>query len=332
MHLAGQDRDAVTGASSARAAADSLDWPRRGESRRGSRVTQTTVQRLAVVGTGLMGASVGLAAKRGPVEVVGYDLDRNALDRAFERRAIDTAAADLESAVADADLVVVATPVGSIPRLVSASLAATGPACTVTDVGSTKGAICAALAPERRFVGGHPLCGAETRGPAAARPDMFEGAIWLLTPLDTTDPARHRLVERFVASLGARPVSIDPGLHDRVVAVTSHVPHVLANLLLEQASSTVTAGPDPLELGGGALRDLARIAGANPSVWREIFLENADELAAALAAYRRRIEHFERALRERDASRVEASIEAAAEHRSRVRGVGEGASAPRTER
>jgi prephenate dehydrogenase len=283
-------------------------------------VNEKRVQRLAVVGTGLIGASVGLAAKRSGVEQVrGYDLDQEALDVALRRRAIDAAAPDLPSTVADSELVVVATPVGVSPALVAASLEATGRPRTVTDVGSTKGGICTALARQARFVGGHPLCGAETRGPGMARADMFEHATWFLTPLAATEPESYGLVESFVSLLGARPVAIDPDVHDRLVALTSHLPHALANLVLSQVGSTRVAGHDPLEAAaGGSLRDLARIAGANPQVWSEIFLENADAIAASLAGLRERLEELEAALVAKDAAFLRASIEEAARHRRRL--------------
>ena len=107
--------------------------------------------------------------------------------------------------------------------------------CTVTDVGSTKQPVCAAAGSDPRFVGGHPICGAETRGPGRASADLFDGATWFLTPTAATAPERLRLVHGLVGSLGARPVAIGPDAHDRLVAVTSHLPHVLANLLLNQA-------------------------------------------------------------------------------------------------
>lgn len=282
-------------------------------------MSEERLQRLAVVGTGLMGASVGLAAKRAGVELVtGYDLDSNALAVALKREAIDRSAADLARAVAGAELVVIATPARGIPTLVAAAREAAGRTCTVTDIGSTKGGICAALASEARFVGGHPLCGSESQGPDHARAEMFEGATWFLTPLETTETECYRLVEGFVSSLGAVPAPIDPEVHDRLVALTSHLPHALANLLLNQVGATRVAGHYPLETAGGSLRDIARIAGANPRVWVDIFIENAEALAEALAEHRRRIEELEAALAARDSTSLLTSIEKAAEHRGRI--------------
>jgi prephenate dehydrogenase len=277
------------------------------------------IRRLAVVGTGLIGASVGLAAKRAGAELVtGFDSDRTALTTAVERGAVDTSAANLAEAVADAELAVVATPVASLPAQVGAVLGASGERCTVTDVGSTKGGVCSAVAGETRFVGGHPVSGSEARGPTHASATLFEGGTWFLTPLAETEPARYRLVHGFVASLGAVPVAIDPHAHDRLVALTSHLPHALANLLLNQAGAAPVDGHDPLAVAAASLRDMTRVAGANPRMWVDIFLENRVALATALAEHRRGVEHLESALAEGDAAFLERWIGEAGGNRRRL--------------
>ena len=136
------------------------------------------------------------------------------------------------------------------------------------------GRLCGGLT-SSRFVGGHPLTGAETSGPAHASPGLFEGASWFLTPTAETDPAWYRLVHSFVAQLGATPVAIDPLAHDRLVALTSHLPHALANVLVNQAAASRIDGHDPLSVAGGSLRDMTRVAGANPRIWVDILLENS---------------------------------------------------------
>jgi len=253
--------------------------------------------KLAIVGTGLMGASVGLAAKRAGAErVLGHDPDEAAAAVALERGALDEAGT-LEDILGEVDLAVVAAPVALLPSLVEDVLARAPERCTVTDIGSTKA--WSAHLPER-FVGGHPVCGREARGPAHATADLFDGATWFLTPGPATDPERYRLVHGFVASLGASPVAIDPAAHDRLVALTSHLPHALANLLVNQAGSGRIEGHDPLAAAGGSLRDMTRVAGANPRIWVDIFLDNGPELAEALAEHRRRVEQLEQALAARD--------------------------------
>jgi prephenate dehydrogenase len=272
--------------------------------------------RLAIVGTGLIGASVGLAAKRaGAEQVAGFDPDPDALRVARERGAVDLAAATLAEAVSAAELVIVAAPVAHLPVRVLEVLELVGEACTVTDVGSTKGAVCAAADDDNRFIGGHPVCGSETSGPEYASADIFEGATWFLTPLDGTDPNRYRMLHGFVASLGAQPVAIDPAAHDRLVALTSHLPHALSNLLVNQAGSTRVEGYEPLASAGGSLRDMTRVAGANPHIWVDIFLENADPLREALAEHRRLIEQLEQALASGDAGFLDQWISEAGLHR-----------------
>ena len=258
------------------------------------------VRRLAIVGTGLIGASIGLAAHESGVgEVRGWDVDSDALDVAAERGAVESAAS-LADAVEGADLAVVAAPVASLPAEVAAVLDASDNGTTVTDVGSTKGAVTSAVV-DSRFIGGHPVCGSEARGPSHASAELFRGATWFLTPVAATDPARYRTLHGFVASLGSVPVAVDPQAHDRLVALTSHLPHALANLLLNQAGTSRIEGHDPLAAAGGSLRDMTRVAGANPRIWVDIFLDNAEALGVALADHRRRVEQVERALAQGDA-------------------------------
>jgi prephenate dehydrogenase len=274
------------------------------------------LDRLAVVGTGLIGTSVGLAAKRAGVGAVSaFDPDERSLAVAAERGAVE-AAASLEEAVEGASLVVVAAPVAKLVSLVPSALER-GDA-TVTDVGSTKAAVCAAAAGNGRFVGGHPMCGSEARGPEHATADLFEGATWFLTPVPETDAASLRLVHGFVSGLGATPVAIEPETHDRVVALTSHLPHALANLLVNQAGANRVEGHDPLAAAGGSLREMTRVAGANPRIWVDIFLENASVLGQSLADHRRRVEQLEQALHARDAGFLARWIAEASSNRRRM--------------
>ncbi len=273
---------------------------------------------LAVIGTGLIGASVGLAARRVGVErVTGWDPDAAHLAIAAERGAVEPAA-DLAAALAGAELALVAAPVASLSAQVRAVLDASGADCTVTDVGSTKGGVCAAAAGDGRFIGGHPICGSEARGPDRASGELFEGATWFLTPVAATEPERYKLVHGFVSALGAIPVAVDPEAHDRLVAVTSHLPHALANVLLNQAGGARVDGHEPLAAAGGSLRDMTRIAGANPRIWVDIFLENRAALGAALVEHRRRIEQVEAALASEDAGFLARWIGEAAGNRRRL--------------
>ena len=275
------------------------------------------VQKLAIVGTGLIGASVGLAAREaGIANVRGWDIDSEALGIAGERGAVD-AGTSLADAVEGAELVIVAAPVAALPAQVAAVLDATSDGTTVTDVGSTKTPVTRAVS-DGRFIGGHPVCGSEAHGPAAATAGLFRGATWFLTPDTTTDPERYRTLHGFVASLGAVPVAVNPQAHDRLVALTSHLPHALANVLLNQAGAVRVDGHEPLAAAGGSLRDMTRVAGANPRIWVDIFLDNAEALAVALAEHRRRIEQVEQALASGDAGFLARWIGEASDNRRRM--------------
>ena len=273
--------------------------------------------RIAIVGTGLIGASVGLAARADGATVRGFDTDPESLALAGEIGACDPAAS-LEDALSDAELAVVAAPIGVLAGTVQAVLAAAKEATTVTDVGSTKAAVCEAAAASTRFVGGHPIAGLEARGPSAAKADLFRGATWFLAPLAATEPDRYRAVHGFVTSLGATPVAIDPVAHDVLVAMTSHLPHVLANIVVNQAGANRVEGHEPLAHAGGSLRDMTRVAGANPRIWVDIFLDNAGPVRAALAEHRRRVEQVEAALASGDAGFLARWIGEASANRRRM--------------
>ena len=271
---------------------------------------EAAIAAVAVVGTGLVGTSVGLAAKRaGSRRVAGWDADPGIL-----RSSGLEAAGSLAEAVSGAELAVVAVPVGSLVEATQAVLDVASPETTVTDVGSTKRALAQSI-DDPRFVPGHPLAGGATGGPGRAAADLFDGALWFLTPAAASEPARIALVERFVSTLGARSVRLDAATHDRLLAVTSHVPHALANLLMQNVAG---AGDEALGYAGASLREMTRVAGANPAVWTDIFLENADLIADALGTHRQGLEDVERALREGDRAFFERWIADAAQARSRM--------------
>jgi prephenate dehydrogenase len=266
------------------------------------------VSRLAVIGTGLLGTSVALAAKRAGVrQVRGWDADASTL-----RASAAEPAPSLAAAVEGAELVVVSVPVGAVVETVRDALAA-APEATVTDVGSTKRALSAVEDP--RFVAGHPLAGGSTGGPGRASADLFDGAIWFLTPSPAADESRVEAVQTFVAALGARTVRLDPAEHDRLLAVTSHLPHALANLLMRAASR---AGEDALGYAGASLREMTRVAGANPSIWADIFVDNGDLIAAALAELGDELAGVERALRDGERETIERWIGESATARTRM--------------
>jgi prephenate dehydrogenase len=234
--------------------------------------------RIGVVGVGLIGGSVALAAReRIGAAVTGHDSSPDALRAARHAGALDGSSADLAGAVSEADAIFVAVPVGSLNETVAAVLAAAPPDCVVSDVGSTKRAVVAAN-DDPRFVGGHPLAGAETSGVQFARADLFDGATWYLTPTATTSGLLYERLHRMLRSFGARPVAIDPDTHDAILAAVSHLPHVLANVLVSQAAQALAVGGERLPATGPSFRDATRVAGAPSTVWTDIYLSNRDAL------------------------------------------------------
>ena len=220
--------------------------------------------RIAVLGVGLIGGSIGLAARERVegAEVVGFGRDPGRLRTAVELGAIDRAAGSIAEAVDGAALCFACAPVGALAGLVREALAAAGPDCAMTDVGSTKQDL-VARTPDPRFVGGHPIAGAETAGVEHARADLFQGAVWYLTPLPHSGGLLYERLHRFVVDVGARPVAVDPATHDRLVAVFSHLPHVLANVLASQAAARLADHGEALRQVGPSFRDMTRVAGAN---------------------------------------------------------------------
>jgi prephenate dehydrogenase len=220
--------------------------------------------------------------------------------------------------VADgADVVFVAVPVGALSEAVGAVLAAAGEQCVVTDVGSTKRAVVAAH-DDPRFVGGHPLSGAETSGIDHARADLFEGATWYLTPTTRTSGVLYERLHRLLRALGARPTAIDADTHDTILATVSHLPHVLANVLVGQAAHALARGRERLPATGPSFRDATRVAGAPSAVWRDIYLSNRDALIAALDEAIGRLEEVRDALAAGDGDSIAAWNDAAADDRRRL--------------
>jgi prephenate dehydrogenase len=280
--------------------------------------------RIAILGVGLIGGSIGLAARaRAGAEVCGYDPDARVRARALELGAIDAQAADVAGAVAGADIVFAAAPVGSLGEAVRLALAAAGPGCVVSDVGSTKRPL-ADAASDERFIGGHPLAGAESAGVEHAREDLFDGATWYLTPAKgRTSGLLYERLYTVLRGFGALPVAIDADTHDRLMACVSHLPHVLANLLVAQAAGLLGGeGSERLPAVGPSFRDATRVAGANSAIWTDIYIANRDALIAAVDELATRLEDVRTWLKEGDASALGAWNDRARADREALLGAG----------
>lgn len=274
--------------------------------------------RVAVIGLGLIGGSIALAARRHTgATTCGWDPDPAVCAQALELGAIDGGAGTLAGAVEQAEVVFVAAPVGALPDVVAAVLDAAPEDCVVTDVGSTKRAVVAAHS-DRRFVGGHPLAGTETSGISHARGDLFEEATWYLTPTGTTEGLLYERLYHLLSSFGARPTAIDADTHDRLLALVSHLPHVFANVLVAQAAAVAPEGDGRLPVVGPSFRDATRVAGANSSIWTDIYLSNADALVPALDDAIARLGQMRDLLLSADGAQITRWNEAAAADRRRL--------------
>lgn len=275
---------------------------------------------LAILGSGLIGASVAAAAKSRAVarRIVVWDIlpanARHTVDTGFA----DVSAASAQEAVCDADIVLVATPADTVGDLVARIAPHLKPGALVTDAASTKGHIARvaySLMPEgRHFVGAHPMAGSEKNGPGAANRALFAGRACFITPLSgRTDPDAVDRVSGFWSALGAVPKTVSPDDHDEIVAYLSHLPHVAAVAL----ALTISKGrEDRRDCAGGGLRDTTRIAGGDPELWRAILIENRHEVVRAIAGFQERLTELREALESNDAHALTRRLESAREWRT----------------
>ncbi|MFZ0043053.1 MAG: prephenate dehydrogenase/arogenate dehydrogenase family protein [Solirubrobacteraceae bacterium] len=271
-----------------------------------------------MIGVGLIGGSVAMGAReRLGATVTGYDRDAQATEAAMSQGALDRASISVTEAVSDAQAAFVAVPMGALPEIVDQTLDAAPSDCVVTDVGSTKRPVTQAH-DDPRFVGGHPLAGAETAGVRNARADLFEGATWYLTPQATTSGVLYERLHRLLHGLGAQPSAIDAETHDRILAAVSHLPHVLANVLVSQAAGILAEGGERLPATGPSFRDATRVAGASSSIWTDIYLSNRDALTDEIDRTIARLIEVRAALSEGDAEAIAAWNDGAAQDRRRL--------------
>jgi prephenate dehydrogenase len=271
------------------------------------------IERLAIVGVGLLGGSVAKAARAHAVarEIVGVGRDLGRLQPAVRDGALDRATTDLAEGVAKADLVVLGATVLANETLLPEVWRAAPAGCVVTDVGSTKGGIVAVadrLAAARRdvqFVGSHPMAGSEKAGYAVAREDLFTGATVVVTPGDAGDARAVKGVGEFWAALGARVVTLDAAIHDRAVAAISHLPHVVAWALVDAVGRFE---PEALAIAARGFKDTTRIAASDPDVWREILLGNREAVLGSVTAFRRALDDLERLVADDDGAALTAYL------------------------
>jgi prephenate dehydrogenase len=268
-------------------------------------------QKITIVGVGLLGGSIGLAVRRHRLagEIAGFVRRAASLKDCEKAGAVDYAVTDLLAAVSNADLIILCTPLAQMRSLAEKILPALKRGAIVTDVGSVKAGVVRELeslvkTAGAHFIGSHPMAGAEKTGVAAARADLFENAVCVLTPTKKSDQRSVRRLEQFWKSLGARVLKMDAAQHDLLVSRSSHLPHVvaatLAGLVLDPKQPKARAG-----LCANGFRDTTRIASGSPEMWRDIALANRKNLSRSVDAFVAELKKFQSALKRGDGKTVE---------------------------
>ncbi|QBI21594.1 prephenate dehydrogenase/arogenate dehydrogenase family protein [Egibacter rhizosphaerae] len=275
-------------------------------------------RRVALVGTGLIGTSLGLALRRvSQIErVTGYDADAQRLAVAHERGALDAAASTAEEAARGADLVVLAVPASAVGRAAASVASALPEGAILTDVASVKRRVVEQLqdaAPAGvHVIGGHPMAGSHESGPEHGSAELFVGATYLLTPTTYTAPAAYQRLHALAGAIGARPLAVHPARHDLLVAVVSHLPQLAATTLMNLATERAQrehAGL--LLLAAGGFRDATRVAASDPDLWLEICAENREAITAVLDDYAERIRELRESLAHEDSTALRQVLEQA---------------------
>ena len=269
-----------------------------------------TFQRVAIIGLGLLGGSIGLAVRAHlpGVTTTGYDAAPTARKRAATRQLVDRVCDNSVDAVRDADLVVLCVPVGAMGSAAAEFAAALLPHAVISDVGSSKQSVATALAaalPGHAVIPAHPVAGTERSGPDAGFASLFQQRWCIITPPDNADPAQVAALTAFWEALGARIELMSASHHDLVLAVTSHLPHLIAYTIVGTASDLegVTES-EVIKYSAGGFRDFTRIAASDPTMWRDVFLTNKDAVLEMLQRFTEDLTALQRAIRIGDGAQL----------------------------
>ncbi len=268
------------------------------------------IDKLAIIGVGLIGSSLSLALRQSESvgTVIGYGRNRENLRKGVELGVLDTIADSIEQAVTDADVVVVAVPLGAMQAVFAEMKSALNPNCVVTDVGSSKGSVVQAARAElgeliKRFVPGHPIAGNERSGVEAGFATLYQNRRVILTPLEETDVDATALITAMWQDCGAQVETLDVAHHDKVLAATSHLPHMLAYTLVHHLSN-LNDHEEIFRYAAGGFRDFTRIASSDPVMWRDVCLANGDALLDLIEQYQRELDQVAAAIRAGDADEL----------------------------
>jgi cyclohexadieny/prephenate dehydrogenase len=267
-------------------------------------MTEPLFNKIALIGIGLIGGSIARdARKRGLARhIVAATRSAETASKANELKLADHCGTDLAAAVKDADLVIVCTPVGACGAATKAIAASLKPGCIISDVGSVKQAVIADMKPHIpagvHFVPAHPVAGTEYSGPEAAILDLFQGRGCILTPLPGVDTAAADRLEAFWKGLGSDVNRMDPAHHDRILAITSHLPHLIAYTIVGTADDLGGhLNSEVLKYAAGGFRDFTRIAASDPTMWRDVFLNNKEAVLEVLQRFQEDLFYLQRAIR-----------------------------------
>ena len=280
-------------------------------------MTSAFAPRIAIVGVGLIGGSLGMAwrARGAAAEVVGVTRREETIAEALKVGAIDRGTTDPLEGVRDADVVVIATPVGLIVPMAKRIAPALRPGCIVTDVGSTKSVVCREIWADRGaryvFIGGHPMAGSEKAGVLAADLYLFQNAPYVLVPPEGCPESALETLVGLSKAAGAVPMIMDCDRHDAIVATVSHLPHIVAAALVNAATARGKQYESLLQLAAGGFRDTTRVASGVEDVWTDICLTNAEQIAAALDAFQFELSRFRQAIERKDREALEAALKEA---------------------
>jgi prephenate dehydrogenase len=278
-------------------------------------MTSPSKHQAHIIGLGLIGCSIALALRDIGWEVSGEDLNPETQGLAVERSIVSCT-----EALEGVELVVIATPASAVADLASGVLADNSdPKLIVTDVAGVKSSI-AALVSDSRFVPGHPMAGSELRGVLGARPDLFRGCTWVLTPGEMTDSESYSRLHAVLRELGAQVIALAPAVHDRLVATASHIPHLVAGALMNEATAVATEDEALLQLAAGGFRDMTRISAGDPVIWPDILIENADTILPGLASLQSRIDNLQRLIADGNATALFDELSAASVARQQLPG------------
>jgi prephenate dehydrogenase len=265
----------------------------------------TKAPRAHVVGLGLVGGSVALGLRAAGWAVTGEDLDES-----IEREALDGGVVEGTSPHAATSVAIVAVPSSQVAGVVRRELGRGSAELVVTDVAGVKAPLVAVLE-DPRYVGGHPMAGSEQSGLHGARAELFVGATWVLTPTPTTTPERYATLLSMVKDLGATALALRAEDHDRLVAMVSHVPHLVAGAMMNEAAALAESDAALLRLAAGGFRDMTRVAAGHPAIWPDVCVDNRDAILSSLASLRGRLATLEAAIASKDRATILTELSAA---------------------